>query len=361
MKIFIRFLFLVVFTLNISLLAQYEADVVEISNPVKNIVVNQNPPLPVYNPSVTVLYDNGPLVTHPGLGYNGADGSALQTLLGLNTYGFGNQYLNGYRMADDFEIPSQLWRIDSIVFFTYQTNAVIDSSTTTGIYLQIWNGPPNDPTRTVVWGDLTTNRLVNTYWSGIYRTRDVDSLSYIRPIMANVADIGGTFFAADTYWIDWTTHGTLASGPWAPPISILGQTVTGNAMQYTTAWADALDTGLGTQQGMPFIIYGTITTSVEPKEILPTNYSLEQNYPNPFNPSTTIRFSIPNQSDVSIKVFNTLGQEVADLVNKNLNAGNHEIKFNAQNLVSGMYIYKMQSVDIDGKLFEQSKKMLLLK
>jgi len=58
--------------------------------------------------------------------------------------------------------------------------------------------------------------------------------------------------------VEWTTNGTLSSGPWAPPISILGQTTTGNAIQYTTAWAALIDSSSGTQQGLPFIIEGLV-------------------------------------------------------------------------------------------------------
>ncbi len=207
-----------------------------------------------------VLWDNGPLVTHPGGGYNGADASVLQTALGLNTYGIGNQFLNGHRMADDFEITPLLgWQIDHITFFAYQTGVYSDppTSTITGLYYQIWDGPPDSPSSTVVFGDLTTNRLLSTTWSNIYRVTDTAITNTQRPIMDNVAGAGVTLLPGD-YWLDWTTDGLLTSGPWAPPISILGQITTGNALQYTTAWAAARDTGTNTQQGMPFIIEGTL-------------------------------------------------------------------------------------------------------
>lgn len=203
-----------------------------------------------------ILYDNGPLVNSPGTGVGGADESVLQTSLGMNTLGFGNQFTNGYRMADDFEVTGGPWRIRQIHFFAYQTNAATDPSTMTGIYLQIWDGPPNDPASGVVWGDLTTNRLTASSWSGIYRVSETSPLATNRPVMRNIAAVDVTL-EPGTYWLDWTTDGTLAlSGPWAPPITITGQTTTGNALQFTAAWAEALDTGTATQQGMPFTIYG---------------------------------------------------------------------------------------------------------
>jgi hypothetical protein len=204
-----------------------------------------------------VLYDNGPLITHPGGGYNGADASALQTTSGMTINGFNHRFSGPYRMADDFEITNPGgWKIESITFFAYQTDAPTTPSTITGIYYQIWDGPPNNPESSIVWGDLTTNRLVTSTWSNIYRVAVNDLPAVNRPIMANSASAGVTL-RPGVYWLDWTTDGSLTSGPWAPPISILGQTTTGNALQfYPASWTSALDAGSITPQGMPFIIQG---------------------------------------------------------------------------------------------------------
>jgi len=206
-------------------------------------------------------WDNGPLVNAPGGGNSGYDASVLQTSLGMNTFGFGHQVVNGYRMADDFEVSDPAgWQVDLITFFAYQTNST-PSSTITGVYYQIWDGPPDNPASSVVYGDLTTNRLIDTYWMNSYRVADYDMLNTSRPIMANVAYAGVTL-PPGTYWLDWMTDGTLTSGPWVPPISINGQTTTGNALQYTTSWGPAMDTGAGTQQGMPFIVQGYVRYSL---------------------------------------------------------------------------------------------------
>jgi len=201
-----------------------------------------------------ILWDNGPLVTNPGGGYGGADLSALQTALLLNTYGFGNQFIYSYRMADDFEVDTE-WTVEQITFYAYQTGSPTDPSPITGLYYQIWDGVPDDPGSSVVFGDLVTNRLADTYWSGAYRAVDYDPMASNRPIMADVA-AGGAVLPPGTYWLDWLTDGSLSSGPWAPPISILGEITTGNALQNTGVWAPALDTGTSTQQGMPFVIEG---------------------------------------------------------------------------------------------------------
>ncbi len=89
---------------------------------------------------------------------------------------------------------------------------------------------------------------------------------------------------------------------------------------------------------------------------IPTSYALEQNFPNPFNPSTEIRFSLPSAHDVSLKVYNIIGQEVTTLVNEFKAAGTYSVQFNGANLASGMYLYRLQT---NG--FSEVKKSVLMK
>jgi hypothetical protein len=89
---------------------------------------------------------------------------------------------------------------------------------------------------------------------------------------------------------------------------------------------------------------------------IPEIFALEQNYPNPFNPSTNIKFDILGKEAVRLSVFNSLGQEVAVLVDQRLSAGSYEYKFDAGGLSSGIYFYKLQSEN-----FSETKKMLLVK
>ncbi len=97
-------------------------------------------------------------------------------------------------------------------------------------------------------------------------------------------------------------------------------------------------------------------TGVTATEQAPTEFSLSPNYPNPFNPSTNIQFTLAKAARVELKVYNILGQEVATLVNGNENAGVHSVTFNAANLASGVYLYKIVAGD-----FVSARKMLLLK
>jgi hypothetical protein len=89
---------------------------------------------------------------------------------------------------------------------------------------------------------------------------------------------------------------------------------------------------------------------------IPNQYSLSQNFPNPFNPSTTIKFALPQKEFVSLTVYDVLGNEVASLINEELNTGLHKIEFNASELTSGVYIYT-----INAGSFTQTRKMTLMK
>jgi hypothetical protein len=89
---------------------------------------------------------------------------------------------------------------------------------------------------------------------------------------------------------------------------------------------------------------------------MPTKYNLAQNYPNPFNPTTNISFTLPEASNVKLKVFNTLGEEVANLTNRLFEAGFHNVNFDASNFMSGVYYYR-----IEANNFIQVRKMMLLK
>lgn len=89
---------------------------------------------------------------------------------------------------------------------------------------------------------------------------------------------------------------------------------------------------------------------------LPSEFNLFQNYPNPFNPSTLIRYRIPTESNVSIKVYDALGNLITELVNEEQSAGSYRVEFNAEKLASGIYFYRIQAGS-----FVQTKKMILVR
>jgi len=123
---------------------------------------------------------------------------------------------------------------------------------------------------------------------------------------------------------------------------------------------DMAGTG-GDYSGSYFVIddlaFGNGTTDIKQQDgITPQRFELQQNYPNPFNPTTTISFDLPKQSYVTLNVYNVLGQKVATLVNGVKGAGWHHEVFNASNLPSGLYLYKITT-----DKFTNTKKMLLIK
>jgi len=99
------------------------------------------------------------------------------------------------------------------------------------------------------------------------------------------------------------------------------------------------------------------------KNVLPSTFGLEQNYPNPFNPSTSIRYMLPADSRVVLKVYNLLGQVVATLVNGLQNAGTKEARWEAGSFSSGIYFYRMEATNVTNlhERYSQTGKMLLMK
>lgn len=135
----------------------------------------------------------------------------------------------------------------------------------------------------------------------------------------------------------------------------------GSYVAFSGYWYEDGQTGYATYSDVaPTAFYvapvAILPSSVEGEEELSYSFDLQQNYPNPFNPSTTIKYSVPQLSDVSIKVYDVLGKEVATLIDAQQAQGVYEVNFDAANLASGMYIYTIQAGS-----FTSSKKMLLMK
>lgn len=182
----------------------------------------------------------------------------------------------------------------------------------------------------------------------------VKSIDYVNDYFANDADLYG-----------WLTTGTLEQTFTAVTVeglvSFLGfgtaHLEPGASTDYYVAVSVGADqaamlVGITEAQAM----FTDFPTSVEQVDAVPTSYSLTQNYPNPFNPTTNINFSIPKTEFVSLKVYNMLGQEVAELVNSELTAGTYSIDFKAENISSGIYMYTLTSGN-----YSVTKKMMLVK
>jgi hypothetical protein len=152
----------------------------------------------------------------------------------------------------------------------------------------------------------------------------------------------------------WTVPGTLAT-----------------ASGYKISVRSLTDTTVGSVTAGSFSIQ-SVVLSVNTGSQAPQVFALDQNYPNPFNPATQIRYALPRRAVVSLDVFNTLGQRVATLVNETQETGYHEVRFDATNLASGLYFYRLRAHPADGALltagaasqqgdFVQTKKLLLLR
>ncbi|MCW8814122.1 MAG: T9SS type A sorting domain-containing protein [Chlorobium sp.] len=151
------------------------------------------------------------------------------------------------------------------------------------------------------------------------------------------------------------------------PIGGLGQGYQGDNICITSSndklWPAWMDNRTGIYQiwTVPIEIS---SVNVEPAGKIPYKFSLKQNYPNPFNPSTKIGYSIPQTSQIQIKVYDILGKEIETLVNEEKPAGNYEVTWDAANLPSGVYFYQLRVGGLEtssGQGFIETKKMLLLK
>lgn len=147
----------------------------------------------------------------------------------------------------------------------------------------------------------------------------------------------------------------VTDAPFAPPYTQL--TYLQNPSSGTRNWY--IITTSATTMGV-YLIRAYVsfpTTGVRQTiELSPSSFVLEQNYPNPFNPSTTIEFSLPKASAITLKIFNALGEEVATLLQEKRAAGKYNVSWNAANLPSGVYMYRLE-----GEGFVETKRLVLMK
>ena len=158
----------------------------------------------------------------------------------------------------------------------------------------------------------------------------------------------------------WATTSQLVSdvqGWLDTPSNNFGWVLVGNEENNQTAKRfDSKDNTNASVRPKLTVIYTPPVTSVGDEQNTPVSFSLEQNYPNPFNPTTVIRFQLPTAGYVRLSVFNLFGQEVATLASGNRSAGSHIVGFNAQDLSSGVYLYRLTA-----GAFSVTKKLVLMR
>ena len=144
---------------------------------------------------------------------------------------------------------------------------------------------------------------------------------------------------------------------WETLVFVKGKGTTAESQQYEFTDQD-LSAGKYNYRLKQIDFNGTINYSEEVNVDIQSvlNYGLNQNYPNPFNPVTTIRYSIPVKSFVYLEILNALGERIGTLINREKQAGNYTVQFNAENLPSGIYFYRLSADS-----FVETKKMILLK
>jgi hypothetical protein len=175
-------------------------------------------------------------------------------------------------------------------------------------------------------------------------------------------------YSGENNYIDEIEPTVLSQRILSNPADNLGTAVANHGDGYNTIGAsfefgglvDQLPTSTKAELLGSFLeFFGLVVTNIdEPGNSTrtPSTYSLSQNYPNPFNPNTTIEFQVPVAGEVSLKVYNLLGEEVATLVNSTIPVGSHSIEWNASNLSSGLYLYRLKAGS-----YVETRKMVLMK
>ena len=248
-------------------------------------------------------------------------------------------------------IPAQITNLLQLKYFSISNNLLIDlpglSSLTALENLEIENNR-------FTFEDIESNVGIASA-SFIYSPQDSAGL-----------EIDTTLDAESDITISVSVAGTANQYQWMKDgIDIVGA----DSSSYTISSASSADSGayickITNTIATQLTIYSRpinvtvidITGVADPEIRIPDQFTLWQNYPNPFNPSTTIRFVLPEKTKVKIEVYNALGGRVNILLDRQMKTGFHKIEFNAQNLPSGIYIYK-----ITAGYFFDVKKMLYLK
>jgi photosystem II stability/assembly factor-like uncharacterized protein len=196
---------------------------------------------------------------------------------------------------------------------------------------------------------LSTDNGTNWTHLNIGEQRSVWTFTTSTNEMGNMNLFAGTFlggvFLTTNNGTDWTTvnSGLPYEDDWIYSLEVLDPYIfAGTSDVNGGVWRRPLSEMITSIEGTP--------------EIISAQFSLEQNYPNPFNPSSVISYQLPVNSNVTLKVYDILGNEVATLVNEEKSAGQYEVEFSAEGLTSGIYFYQLRSGS-----FIETKKMILMK
>ena len=294
------------------------------------------------------------------IGFDGAGASCLYNggyWLGLNM-----THDQAYSIGDYFTVPTgDTWVFDTVILYGYQIGGTLVSPFT-GAYLQVYKDGPPGIGGVSTWGDTTTNILVGTGFTGIYRV-DTDASSggltgteraimYLKLYLAAPPHL-----SAGTYWFQWSVSASGSGFGNCPPKVLPGRiNPAGQDGRWDTAgaWSTIVDNG--NSIGFNKIIKASASVAASVPSLNKPGVSLGQNVPNPFSNTTTISFYMPQAGYSKLAVYNVVGQEVSVLIDGNINAGRQQVTFKGDNFPAGMYYYRLNT---DGGV--ESKQMLLVK
>jgi len=221
--------------------------------------------------------------------------------------------------------------------------------------------PPDNPTGDAIIGNsnfLFCNEDGNTYITGSFRgTINLGNGVILNPIVSNDIFVISYNTDGEVQWAKVAGSGTYDNGS-----SITGDNNGNLYLSGVVGENSVFDTITVAGGSQNLFLTKLKTDDVVSVDNLPENnqtangFALMQNYPNPFNPVTNIKYTLPSSANVTLNVFNTIGQEVLILVNKFKEAGTYQVSFNAVDFNSGVYFYKLQAGN-----FSEIKKMILLK
>jgi hypothetical protein len=208
-----------------------------------------------------------------------------------------------------------------------------------------------------LWHNQEKSQLGNTnHWLKITAEGSYDPVDF--PVGTNRDGIGARFYLTTpdgiTQMRDITSGATHGGGDYKAAYFGLGEWTEGTL---SMRWPTGEVRDLGTVQADQHIhVVEDPTVGVDDQDPIASQFKLSQNYPNPFNPATVINYSLPTSSDVTLKVYDALGQEVATLVDGYVSAGSHYVQFDASSLSSGVYFYR-----INAGSFTDSRTLVVLK
>lgn len=211
-----------------------------------------------------------------------------------------------------------------------------------------------------VWSIASTSTgtlFAGTYGDGLYTSND-NGTSWTKVVGVNanyVYDI--TVDPNDNVYISTLTGGIFTSTDGGSSFDNVGMGGYGTSSVLAVGSSESNSVYVGTSDGS---IYRQTKdngiTSAGTDEEMPKEFALDQNYPNPFNPTTTIQFAIPKAGEYKVVVYNILGEQVAELLNTQLQPGVHKVEFGGARLASGIYIYQLIGNEVNF-----TKKMILMK